>query len=157
MKILIPPSEGKSKENATNIAFGKTEFLFKNEIKKVLEKLSECENSALTNIYGSSHEKSVIQHKENLELFNNKCSLAIERYTGVVYSYFDYKSLNDSSKVFSNNNILITSGMLGLVKLNDLIPNYKLKMNVLKLTSFWNPIFTKSLKNEDFIKIFRWN
>ena len=39
MKILIPPSEGKSKENATNIAFGKTEFLYKNEIKKVLEKL----------------------------------------------------------------------------------------------------------------------
>ena len=151
MKILIPPSEGKSKENTSNIAFGKTEFLFKNEIKKVLEKLSECENNALTNIYGSSHEKSVIQHKENLELFNNECSLAIERYSGVVYSYFDYKSLNDSSKVFSNNNILITSGMLGLVKLNDLIPNYKLKMNVLKLTSFWNPIFTKSLKNEDFI------
>ena len=74
MKILIPPSEGKSKENATNIAFGKTEFLYKNEIKKVLEKLSECENSALTNIYGSSHEKSVIQHKENLELFK-KCRL----------------------------------------------------------------------------------
>ena len=68
-----------------------------------------------------------------------------------VYSYIDFKSLNESSKVFSNYNILITSVMLGLVKLNDLIPNYKLKMNVLKLTSFWNPIFTKSLKNEDFI------
>ena len=149
MKILIPPSEGKSIENTCNIAFGKTDFLYKNEIKKVLEKLSECENNALTNIYGSSHEKSFIQHKENLELFNNKCSLAIERYSGVVYSYFDYKSLNDSSKVFSNNNILITSGMLGLVKLNNLIPNYKLKMNVLKLTSFWNPIFTKLLKQQE--------
>ena len=38
MKILIPPSEGKSKENTSNIAFGKTEFLYKNEIIKVLEK-----------------------------------------------------------------------------------------------------------------------
>jgi cytoplasmic iron level regulating protein YaaA (DUF328/UPF0246 family) len=151
MKILIPPSEGKSKENTSNITFGKTKFLYKNEIKKILDKLSKCENNTLTAIYGSSYEKSFTQHKENLELFNNECSLAMERYSGVVYSYFDFKSLNDSSKVFSNNNILITSGMLGLVKLNDLIPNYNLKMNVLKLTSFWNPIFTKSLKNEDFI------
>ena len=151
MKILIPPSEGKSKENTSNITFGKTKFLYKNEIKKILDKLSKCENNTLTAIYGSSYEKSFTQHKENLELFNNECSLAMERYSGVVYSYFDFKSLNDSSKVFSNNNILITSGLLGLVKPNDLIPNYKLKMNALKLTSFWNPIFTKSLSKEDFI------
>ena len=57
MKILIPPSEGKSKENTSNIAFGKTEFLFKNEIKKVLEKLSECENNTLT-IFMDLHMKN---------------------------------------------------------------------------------------------------
>ena len=45
MKILIPPSEGKSKENATNIAFGKTEFLYKNEIKSFLAENLKISNS----------------------------------------------------------------------------------------------------------------
>ena len=42
-----------------------------------------------------------------------------------------------------NDKILITSGFLGLLNLNDPIPNYKLKMNSLKLSSFWKPIFSK--------------
>ena len=151
MKILIPPSEGKSKENTNNIAFGNSNFTYLKEIKKVLEKLSNCDTDLINKIYGISVEKSEIQHKENLELLNKGCSIAIERYSGVVYSNFDFHSLNKSSQVFSNDHILITSGLLGLVKPNDLIPNYKLKMNALKLTSFWNPIFTKSLSKEDFI------
>lgn len=151
MKILIPPSEGKSKDNANNMAFGKTNFAYLNETKKILEKLSNCDTDLISKIYGTSIEKSDIQHKENLDLLNKGCSIAIERYSGVVYSNFDFHTLNKSSQIFSNDHILITSGLLGLVRPNDLIPNYKLKMNALKLTSFWNPIFTKSLSKEDFI------
>ena len=65
-------------------------------------------------------------------------------------SNFDFKTLDKSSKKFAEDKILITSGFLGLVKLNDLIPNYKLKMNSLKLSAFWKPIFSNYLKDEDF-------
>jgi len=151
MKILIPPSEGKSKNNISNIEFIETKNIFFDEIKKILEILSSVKNEELVKIYGTSFDKSKIIHDENLNILNNKCSQAIERYTGVVYNNFDFKSLDESSKKFAEDKILITSGFLGLVKLNDLIPNYKLKMNSLKLSAFWKPIFSNYLKDEDLI------
>ena len=151
MKILIPPSEGKSKENTQSLLFGESEPEYSNEIKEILHVLSTSKNEDLIKIYGTSIEKSEILHKENLELFNRKCSFAYERYTGVVYNNFNFKSLDEESKKFAVKNILVTSGFLGLVKLNDLIPNYKLKMNVLRLTNFWKPIFTKKLENENLL------
>ena len=151
MKILIPPSEGKSKNNISNIEFIETKNIFFDEIRKILEILSSVKNEELVKIYGTSFDKSKIIHDENLNILNNKCSQAIERYTGVVYNNFDFKSLDESSKKFAEDKILITSGFLGLVKLNDLIPNYKLKMNSLKLSAFWKPTFSNYLKDEDFI------
>ena len=151
MKILIPPSEGKSKFDISNIEFIKTKNLFLDEIKKILEILSSVKNEELVKIYGAPIDKSELIHNDNLNILNNKCSQAIERYTGVVYNNFDFKSLDESSKKFAVDKILITSGFLGLVKLNDLIPNYKLKMNSLKLSAFWKPIFSNYLKDEDFI------
>ena len=152
MKILIPPSEGKSKFDISNIEFIKTKNLFLDEIKKILEILSSVKNEELVKIYGTSFDKSKIIHDENLNILNNRCSQAIERYTGVVYNNFDFKSLDESSKKFAEDKILITSGFLGLVKLNDLIPNYKLKMNSLKLSAFWKPTFSNYLKDEGFIE-----
>tara|TARA_B100000902_G_C27279987_1_gene901155 strand:+ start:268 stop:957 length:690 start_codon:yes stop_codon:yes gene_type:complete len=151
MKILIPPSEGKSKENTKSLLFGESKHEYSSEIKEIVNILSTSKNEDLSKIYGTSIEKSEALHKENLELFNQKCSFAYERYTGVVYNNFDFKTLDEESKEFAINNILITSGFLGLVKLNDLIPNYKLKMNVLKLTNFWKPIFSKKLENESLL------
>lgn len=151
MKILIPPSEGKSEKNNITALFSETKSLYLSNIKEILRLLSSVQKNELLKIYGTSLEKSEILHKENLEIFNSECSYAIERYTGVVYNNFDFDSLSQSSKKFANEKILITSGLLGLVKPYDPIPNYKLKMNVLKLTSFWKPIFTKALKEEDFI------
>ena len=145
MKILIPPSEGKSEKNNITALFSETKSLYLSNIKEILRLLSSVQKNELLKIYGTSLEKSEILHKENLGIFNSECSYAIERYTGVVYNNFDFDSLSQSSKKFANEKILITSGLLGLVKPYDPIPNYKLKMNVLKLTSFWKPIFTKAL------------
>ena len=125
MKILIPPSEGKSKENTQSLLFGESEPEYSNEIKEILHVLSTSKNEDLIKIYGTSIEKSEILHKENLELFNRKCSFAYERYTGVVYNNFNFKSLDEESKKFAIKNILVTSGFLGLVKLNDLISRAK--------------------------------
>ena len=151
MKILIPPSEGKSEKNNLDTLFKKSKSLYLSNIKEILKLLSSVKKNELIKIYGTSQEKSEILHKENLEILNSECSYAIDRYTGVVYNNFDFNSLNRSSKIFANEKILIMSGFLGLVKPYDIIPNYKLKMNALKLTSFWKPTFTQILKEEDFI------
>ena len=47
--------------------------------------------------------------------------------------------------------ILIFSGLFGMTTPLTLIPDYKLKMNVLSLQYHWNPILTEDLENEDLI------
>ena len=47
--------------------------------------------------------------------------------------------------------VRIFSGLFGLLTPQTLIPNYKLKMNVLSLQFHWNPIITEALKDEDVV------
>ena len=68
-----------------------------------------------------------------------------------VYEYIDWKTLNKSSREYMENHIRIFSGLFGLLTPNTLIPNYKLKMNVLSLQYHWSPVITKELENEDVV------
>ena len=47
--------------------------------------------------------------------------------------------------------VLIFSGLFGMTTPLTLIPDYKLKMNVLSLQYHWSPILTEALKDEDLI------
>tara|TARA_B110000438_G_scaffold267266_1_gene281969 strand:+ start:974 stop:1663 length:690 start_codon:yes stop_codon:yes gene_type:complete len=151
MKILIPPSEGKSNVNTGDINFEDTNFKFHNEVKSVLNILSNTPINKIEKIYGVTLEKSKIIHDDNINIFKNKCAPALARYTGVVYSNMNISEFNKKSMEYFEEKILITSAFLGLVSPGDMIPNYKLKMNVLGLTKFWEPIFTKHLESEDLI------
>ena len=48
-------------------------------------------------------------------------------------------------------NIFIFSGLFGMVTSLTLIPEYKLKMNVLSLDHHWKDVITESLKDEDVV------
>ena len=50
-----------------------------------------------------------------------------------------------------NKHIIIFSGLFGLLTPDTLIPDYKLKMNVLSLKRLWGPIITEHLSKEDLI------
>lgn len=52
---------------------------------------------------------------------------AILRYCGVAYDYLDYASLDEKSRDFLEQNLLIFSNLFGVVKPNDKLPCYKLK------------------------------
>ena len=151
MLILIPPSEGKEKVKSTNLTFDKTNFKFEREVNQVVRLLSLLDDEDLRSIYGTSQEKSEIFHRQNQDIFKSYCAKAIERYTGVVYEYIDWKTLNKSSKQYMENHVRIFSGLFGLLTPNTLIPNYKLKMNVLSLQYHWNPVISKELESEEII------
>jgi len=151
MKILIPPSEGKSTANQHSTTFRETNSSFAEPISKILDSLKEIAPSRLTKIYGTSTEKSLALHELNLNIFDNHCSEAITRYTGTVYKNLDPASFERDSKDYLNQNVRITSALMGLVAPDTLIPNYKLKMNVLNLTEFWNPYFSGILSQEDLV------
>ena len=151
MKILIPPSEGKSSKNKTSIKFKDTNNKFIGKINDLINQLSKYKSSDLQKIYGVTKEKSIELHNQNLNIFESECSMAIDRYTGVVYNNLNPASLGKRSNEFLNKKILITSAMLGLISPNELIPLYKLKMNVLRLHAYWKLLFTEYLAKEDLI------
>ena len=151
MKILIPPSEGKSSKNKTSIKFKDTNNKFIGKINDLINQLSKYKSSDLQKIYGVTKEKSIELHNQNLNIFESECSMAIDRYTGVVYNNLNPASLDKRSNEFLNKKILITRAMLGLISPNELIPLYKLKMNVLRLHDYWKLLFTEYLAKEDLI------
>ena len=148
MLILIPPSEGKEKVKSTNLTFDKTNFKFKREVNQVVRLLSLLDDEDLRSIYGTSQEKSEIFHRQNQDIFKSHCAKAIERYTGVVYEHINWASLSEKSKKYMEQNVFIFSGLFGMLTPLTLIPDYKLKMNVLSLQHHWNPILTEALYNE---------
>ena len=149
--ILIPPSEGKSDKNTSNIKFKDTNFIFEKEVEKILDQLKLLDDYQLQKVYGVNLEKSKKIQELNLNTMNNKCSLSIERYTGVVYNQINWNCLSKKSKSYFNDNVKIFSGLFGLVNPKTLIPNYKLKMNSLSLAKFWSPILSKHLENEELV------
>ena len=151
MKILIPPSEGKTAVDESNKTFKETNSQFSEPISTILESLNNMEPNRLPKIYGTSIEKSLALHQVNLNIFDSFCSPAIKRYTGTVYKNLDPTSFNNLSKNYLNQNVRITSAMMGLISPDTLIPNYKLKMGVLNLTEFWNPYFSGILSKEDLV------
>ena len=151
MKILIPPSEGKAKVRPLDILFKDTNFEFAKYTQQIVDLLCLIENEDLTSVYGTTQEKAMMFHRQNQDVFNSKCVPAIERYTGVVYNHIEWNTLSKKSKNYMQKYILIFSGLFGLLTPETLIPDYKLKMNVLSLKSLWGPIISNYLKDEDII------
>ena len=151
MKILIPPSEGKAKVKASQTLFCDTKFEFEREVNQVVRLLELIEDEDLRSVYGTSAEKALMFHRQNQDIFNSYCAPAIERYTGVVYEHINWQTLGEDAKKYMENHIFIFSGLFGMLTPLTLIPDYKLKMNVLSLQYHWNPILTEALSKEDLI------
>ena len=94
MKILIPPSEGKSNiKKPFDIKFGDTDFTYMEDVRRVIRLLGLIGDNELKSIYGTSKEKAILFHRQNQDAMNSRCAYAIERYTGVVYDHIDWNSL----------------------------------------------------------------
>ena len=145
----MPPSEGKSPHNTTDIPFIDTNYVYLEQVKQIIKMLNNLKEQDFKKIYCKDIEKAKAIHSKNINVINNKCSPAILRYTGTVYSNIGFDSFSEDEKEFFNQTFFIFSGLLGMVKPLTLIPNYKLKMNVLQLYKFWNPILSKRLYKED--------
>ncbi len=151
MKILIPPSEGKAKVKPTETRFHETGFRFERQVNQVVRLLSLIEDEDLKSVYGTSPEKALTFHRQNQDVMNSRCVHAIERYTGVVYEHINWSTISKKGQNFMDKHMLIFSGLFGMVTPKTLIPDYKLKMNVLSLQYHWNPVLTEALKDEDLI------
>ena len=76
---------------------------------------------------------------------------AAQRYTGVLYKELDPSSLSGTALRRFNSNVLVVSGLWGLVAPKDLIPEYRLKMSASlaglgKMSTWWRPFVTDALE-----------
>jgi hypothetical protein len=75
---------------------------------------------------------------------------ASHRYTGVVWDHLDLSSLPLALQKIAAKNIVIVSGLLGLVTAGDPTPDYRLKIGASlapmgKLSSWWRDELSRSL------------
>lgn len=149
MKILFSPSESKNQakgsENVGN-------FIFPNlndKRKFVLEIYEKYINSLnideLSQFFGLK-DKNLINHYKSS--FKEKNGIkAILRYNGVAYKSLDYKNLEN--KYYIDKNVLIFSNLFGIIKANDILPDYKLKQGAklpnLNIEKFYKDNFSSSL------------
>ena len=151
MKILIPPSEGKNRVKKSDTIFSDTNFKYYRHVNQVVRLLELIEGEDLRSVYGTSPEKALGFHRQNQDIFNSTCAPAIERYTGVVYENLEWETINKRARNYMEKHVRIISGLFGLLTPMTLIPDYKLKMNVLSLQYHWNPILSEDLEDEDLI------
>ncbi len=78
---------------------------------------------------------------------------AIERYTGVLYDALDYASLPGTDRRRVDAQVRILSGLWGVVRPRDPVPDYKLKMGATlpplgRLSTWWRAPLTAALAPE---------
>ena len=154
--ILIPPSEGKS-SGGTEPCWLETKQSFKNletprlqVISALVEAMKEPESNR-AKLLGVKGKKVAEATSANLDIQKAKTLPAIERYTGVLYDALDYSALSAGLKRKVDQQVIIFSGLWGIVKPQDLIPDYKLKMGAKLqelgiLSRFWKPYLTSALE-----------
>ncbi len=86
----------------------------------------------------------------NSSLIGSPTLAAAQRYTGVVWDHLDPASMSKAVRSRAATSIVTVSGLLGLVALDDPVPDYRLKMGANlaplgKLSTWWRPAVSAAL------------
>ncbi len=120
MKILLAPSETKSK-GGNFPPVNKISFKFP----QIYEKRKEIIKKYNEFIKTTDDIKNFGENKTSI--FTLPTKKAILRYSGVAFKHIDYESLDEISKKWLDENVLIFSNLFGVISANDKIPHYTLK------------------------------
>jgi uncharacterized protein len=106
MKILLPPSEKKNEPKKRNAL--------------KLDALSFQADLTTTR-------SAVLKKHKEIDL--SYCDVASNIYSGVLYNALDYASLSTIAQLRADNSIVIISAAFGALRLTDVIPYYKFKID----------------------------
>jgi len=153
--ILLPPSEGKA-DGGTGKAVQIAGLSF-NQLEEQRITLRAALGAAMNGkepgrakLLGVKGSALAAATAANLSVLSSPTMPAIERYTGVLYDALDVASLSTRDRKRLGKQVLIFSGLWGVVRPDDLIPDYKLKMGatlapVGKLSTWWREPITAAL------------
>ncbi|MCO6557998.1 MAG: peroxide stress protein YaaA [Bifidobacterium sp.] len=150
MHLLLPPSEGKSAQtegptfDLDGLSFPELNDARKTVLSTLIE-VSNRDDSAKILKVGAKGSQEIIAQRD---ILNAPCAPAREVYTGVLY---------ETAQLHQNDDVMILSGLFGVTKGEDLIPSYRLSMNVSlpgigPLKSFWRKQLTGWTPDGGFVK-----
>jgi uncharacterized protein len=154
--ILLPPAEGKQSGGnpfAPDMFDYRSSSTFNyfndlnpdrrkliNAVQEAIEAGEDLED--LFGVKGKNLEEAI---RSNRELYKAPLMSALDRYSpGVMYKAMDFAGLPTGAQRRLLENGVIFSGLFGLLRPDDLIPNYCLSMNAVlpgtgKVSSYWRP------------------
>ena len=143
--ILLPPSEGKALSGAAGTKFKESSGVFGKSLDKQRGEIINALRAARggsPKLLGVSGAHLARAQAANLSIRGAKTLPARDRYTGVVWDHLDLGSLPGAAQKFAAKNIIIVSGLLGVVAASDPIPDYRLKIGAAlapmgKLSTWW--------------------
>jgi uncharacterized protein len=172
--ILLPPAEGKQPGGnpfAPDMFDYRTSntFNYFNELnpsrRKLINALQDTIRSGETDLetlFGVKNGALEEATAANLEIFKGALMATLDRYSpGVMYKSMDFAGLPTGAQRRLLENGIILSGVFGLLRPDDLIPNYKLKMDATlpeigNVAAFWKPLISPILNRRVEAKIV-WN
>lgn len=171
--ILLPPSEGKQPGGnpfAPDMFDYRTSntFNYFNELNPERRALIDAVQQTiaggegLEEIFGVKGEALADAMAVNQEVYNAPLMSALDRYSpGVMYKSMDFAGLPTGAQRRLLENGIIFSGLFGILRPDDLIPNYRLRMDAAlpvigKVSQFWKPVLSPAL-NRALEGNFVWN
>lgn len=171
--ILLPPAEGKS-EGGNPFApdmfdyRSSSTFNYFSDLNPERRRLIEGVQTfieageGLEGVFGVKGDALEEALQANLGIFNAPLMSALDRYSpGIMFKSMDFAGLPTGAQRRLLEHSIIFSGLFGLLRPDDLIPNYRLKMDanvpeVGKVSRYWRP-FISPLLNKTIEGHFVWN
>jgi len=129
--LLLPPSEGKAENGDPSRpwaprsgAFGAALEALRAQVVVQLRK----EKGGTQKLLGVGGAHLTRAQSSNIKIVGAPCLPAWQRYTGVVWDHLDLASLTATERNAFVKRIIVPSGLLGLVRADDPLPDYRLKM-----------------------------
>ena len=153
--ILLPPSEGKA-AGGGGPPWESVDQSFpaladpRREVVHALVEAMGGSPEARSKLLGVKATKAEEATAVNLDVATAPTMPAIDRYTGVLYDALDYPSLPAKVRRGVDRQVVVFSGLWGVVRPTDPIPDYKLKMGASlpglgKPARFWKPLISDTL------------
>lgn len=153
--LLLPPSEGKAEGGDSSPGAAWTPELgvfgasLSRERTRVASELKKVKGGD-QKLIGVKGDLLIRAQAANRSIIGSPALPAWRRYTGVVWDHLDLASLSAPDRRKALTRILIPSGVCGLVRGDDPVPDYKLKMGASLgalggLARWWNPSLTNAL------------
>ena len=155
MLIVLPPSEGKCPPSdgavlsAPSLSYAKELSTPRAEVwKRLIALASGPKKRALSTLGLTPGLADELVRNSNLK--SALCGPAIEIYAGVLYGALDWATLSTAAKKRGESELLIVSALFGALRPLDLIPAYRLSMQVKlpkvgPLGSYWKKYLAQPL------------